>query len=232
MNGCFGGCLGRVVALVFLAIIVIAAWRFGPGLVKEVGFGPQGIEEVSPEVGALAMDRYSELAGATADSASFSGPELESILRFHALTVLPPGVTDPTVDIRDGELRIGVRVSLALLPSIPELERIRHLLPDSVPVEFRGSVVPLEGARSALIIRRIDVAAIPIPRRFHGPVAAALDPARPEGLPEESITFALPDGIQSAEIHGDELVVRSSGASAMVFRPRSYAVGKGPWPES
>jgi hypothetical protein len=232
LNGCLGGCLGRVVALIFLAIIVIVAWRFGPGVMEEVGFGRDRPGEVSPEAGARAVDRYLELVGGTAESASFSGPELESILRFHAPHALPPGVTDPSVGIHDGELRLGVRVSLALLPRIPELEGVWHLLPDSVPVEFRGSLVPLEGSRAALIVRRIDVAAVPIPRAFHGRLVAALEAERSEGLPEESITFPLPDGIRSAEVHGDELVLRASGRSAAIHHPRSYASSGGPWPPS
>ena len=232
MNGCLGGCLGRVVALVFLAIIVVAAWRFGPGLVEEVGFGRDDSEEVSPEVGARAIERYLELVGGAGESAVFSGPELESILRFHAPNALPPGVSDPTVGIRDGEVRLGLRVALDLIPRIPEFESVRHLLPDSVPVELRGAVVPLEGARSALVVRRIDVASIPIPRTLHAPLVSALDPGRPAGLPEESITFRLPDGIRSAEVRNDRLLVRVSGPSAASLEPRFYALSKRSWPGS
>lgn len=232
MNGCLGGCLGRVVALVFLAIIVVAAWRFGPGLVEDIGFGTHDSEEVSAEVGARAVDRYLELVGGDRDSAVFSGPELESILRFHAPDALPPGVTDPSIEIRDGEVRVGLRVALDLLPRIPEIEGMRHLLPDSVPVELRGSVVPLEGSRSALIVRRIDVASVPIPRTLHAPLISALDPVRPEGLPEESITFRLPDGIRSAEVRDNRLLVRAARPSAAALEHRFYALSEEPWQES
>lgn len=212
LNGCAGGCLGRTLVLVLLAVAVAAAWRFGPELAERVAemrsAEPPG---PSPELAEGALDRYAELASGRTERVSLSGVELESILRFHLSEHLPPGVTDPGIRIRDGEVRASLRVALALIPTIPDLEGIRDVLPDPVPIELTGLVVTLEGSRTIFIVRRVEAGGVPIPRRFHSAVAAAIDPERSEDVPAEAITIPLPDDVRSLRIEGDALVVTGTG---------------------
>jgi hypothetical protein len=81
------------------------------------------------------------------------------------------------------------------------------MLPDTVPVEFRGVVVTLEGGRATFIVRRIDAAGVPIPRRFHAAIVEAVDPLRRPGLPAESIELPLPNGVQTLRVQDDRLVL-------------------------
>jgi hypothetical protein len=211
VKGCAGGCLERVLALVVLAILVIVAWRFGPDLWDRMASDPPpAAEEPSPELADLALERFQTLTDGGGGSASFSGPELESILRYRAHDWIPPGVGDPSVGISDGELRVGARVALDLLPRIPEIENLRSMLPDSVPVQLRGHVLSVEGEGTAFLIRRIDVAGIPIPRRLHADIARALDPRVGGGLPDEALRIPLPEGIRSAHLEDDRLRVVAS----------------------
>lgn len=208
MKGCAGGCLERLFALVVLAILVVVAWRFGPDLWERVRSDePPAAVAPSPELADRALERFQSLTTGEVSSAAFSGPELESILRYRAQEWIPWGVGDPSVEIDGGELRVGARVALELLPRIPEIENLRSVLPDSVPVELRGQVLSVEGEGTAFLIRRINVAGVPIPRRLHGDIARALDPRVGGGLPDEALRIPLPAGIRSAHLEEDRLRV-------------------------
>lgn len=217
MNGCLGGCLGRVLALVLLAVAVVAAWRFGPELaerfpelterIPEVRTG--STTEVSPEAADEALERYSTLRSGGSTEVTFSAIELESLLLYRLADHVPAGISDPSIRIGDGEVRARLDVALRLLPALPDLEGLRDVLPDPVPVEFRGLVVTLEGGHAAFLVRRIDAAGVPVPRRFHADIAEAVDPLRDEELPPEAISLPLPEGVGELRVLGDELLVRS-----------------------
>lgn len=211
MKGCAGGCLERLFALVVLAILAVVAWQFGPDLWERVRSDESPAAEVpSPEMADLALERFQAVTNGEVSSASFSGPELESILRYRAHDWIPPGVGDPSVEIEGGELRVGARVALELLPRIPEIENLRSVLPDSVPVQLRGHVLSVEGEGTAFLIRRIDVAGVPVPRRLHADIARVLDPRVGGGLPDEALRIPLPAGIRAAHLEEDRLRVVAS----------------------
>jgi hypothetical protein len=208
LSGCLGGCLGRVLALLLLAIVVVSAWRFGPEMMERLPELRPGEDVVaSPELADRALDRYERLVTGEVGEVRLSAAEVESVLRYHLAGEFPAGVGEPSLEIRDGELRVRVPIALELLPAIPELEGVRGVLPDTVPVEFRGVVVTLDGGRPAFIVRRIDAAGVPIPRRFHGAVASAVDPFRGPGIPEEAVELPLPPGAGALRVEGDVLVV-------------------------
>lgn len=211
MNGCFGGCLGRVAALVFLAVLVVAAWRFGPELSHRAGEwmerGEASAPVASPEMADATLARLSELTAGGEGRRTFTAAEVESVLRYRMDGALPAGVQDPAVEFRDEELRLGIQVARELLPSIPEMERIRDALPESVPIQIRAVLLTLGEGEGALVIRRVDAAGIPVPRRFHRSIAQILDPAQEANLPPEAVSFSLPPGITSVHLAGDELVV-------------------------
>jgi len=210
MRGCFGGCLGRVAALVLLAVLIAAAWRFGPEIAERFAWpGPAG-EEPSVELAEAALDRLATLLEGDRDEVSLDAVELESLIRFTLAAQLPPGVEDPTVQIRDGEIRLGLLVPLELIPQVPELESVRSMLPDRVPVELRGALLTLDGGDAVFLVRRIDAVSVPIPRRFHAQIVETLDPRRSPSLPAEAITIPLPDGVRSLHLEGDRLVVRGT----------------------
>lgn len=211
MKGCAGGCLERVLGIVFLAVVLVAAWRFGPDLMDRMA-GPDDVRvESSPELADAALERFGSFVEGREESVSFSGAELESVLRFRLADLFPTGVVDPEISIEDGETRLGVRVASELLPRVPELDRVRSLLPDTVPVEFRGRVLTLEGGQAIFLVHRIDAAAVPIPRRFHAAIVEAVDPTRASGLPPEAVTLPLPAGVRSLRTTDGRLVLEGGG---------------------
>jgi len=212
VRGCGGGCLGRLAALVVLAVIVVAAWRFGPDLAERYGhyLEDEGEAEVatSSELADAALGRFDRVVQGESETASFSGAEVESVLRYRWNDQLPPGVGDPSVRIQGGELRVRVQVASENLPRYPEMERLREVLPDTVPLELRGTLLTLEGREAAFLVRRIDVAGVPVPRRFQATLLEALQSSRRDDVPEEAFVVALPPGIGSLHLADETLVVR------------------------
>lgn len=196
-----------------LAVLVVVAWRFGPDLVERVGqelgrTDPAALAS-SPEMADAALARYVELTEGTRPEVTFSDAEVESILRHRLPNGLPAGVHDPRVEFHGGEARLSLQVDRSLLPSISELEGVLSFLPDTVSLELRGPLVTTDGREAALILRRIDVSGIPVPGRFHGRIAEAIQLERSPGLPSEAISFPLPPGIGSMRLQDGELFLEA-----------------------
>lgn len=216
MNGCFSGCLGRVLALLLLVVLVVMAWRWGPEAWERVS-DSVGREEAeaprsSPGMAEAVMDRLTELLEGDTDpevEMSFSGEELESLLRYELAGYLPEGVSDPTVRIRDGEVTLGLRLAAERIPAIPEMEQIRGFFPDTVPVQIRGRVLALEGPEAGFLVHRIDAAGLPIPRRFFPRILEGLTLVERPDLPPEAVAFPLPARIRTVRLEGDRLVLTS-----------------------
>jgi hypothetical protein len=214
MNGCFGGCLGRVLAFLLLLTLVVVAWRWGPEAWDRVTESTAGSESTavasSPGMAEAVVERLSGfLEGEREREMSFSGEEMESLLRYELVGYIPDGVSDPSVRFRDGEVTLGLRLAAERIPAIPELEQIRALLPDTVPVQIRGRVLSLEGPEAALLVHRIDAAGIPIPRRFFPRILQGLSVVERSDLPPEAVAFPLPQGIRSVRLVEDRLVLTS-----------------------
>lgn len=211
MKGCAGGCLGRTAALIMLAVLMAAAWRYGPGLADRVShhFDEEDGAPVaaSPELADATLGRFESVLEGRRSRASFTGAEVESVLRYRLNADLPSGVTVSAIRFRGGEVILALAVAVELLPEIPELERMRGVLPDRLPVEFRGTLLTLADGQGAFLVRRVDLAGIPLPRGAQGRILEELQPTRGAGLPPESISFPLPPGVQSLYIDDDMLVV-------------------------
>jgi hypothetical protein len=190
-------------------VLLLAAWRWGPDLWDRVrGEPPNGDAEVaSPELAEAAWARYEALARRGEGEIRLSGVELESILRFQLIERLPPGVSDPSIRIREGEVVLGLRVAAERIPAIPELESVRGILPDTVPVQLRGRLLTLAGGEVVLLVHRIDASAVPIPRRFFPRILEGLARGERTALPPEALPIPLPDEVGRVRVEGDFLVL-------------------------
>ncbi len=212
--GCFGGCLGRVVALAFLVALIWLAWRFGPGVAERLPDRPVQEEAPSPEaMEALGREVWTDLtawlvAGEADDPFVMGGVEAEALLAYRRGDVLPPALTDLRVEVEGGEVRVSGRVARSALPPIPELDRIDDILPDSVSVAARGGLLTDRGGQGVFLLRRLDVAGVPLPRRFHDRVLASLGLERRQDLPEGAVVFPLPTGVGSLHASGGFLILR------------------------
>jgi hypothetical protein len=204
------GCLGRIVGFLILVVLVWVAWSFGPEISERFRGGlsrSAPVADPSPELAEIALNRFQQVVEGDTAQLSFTGPEIESVLRYDLTEYLPAGVGEPTVRFLDGEAVLGVRVSRTLLPQVSELDRVLEILPDTVSLQLRGTLIAQEGSDAAFVIRRIDVAGIPIPRRYFAPIIAGLDPRDPSALPVDAVRIPLPAGVRSAMIQGDRLTL-------------------------
>jgi hypothetical protein len=208
-----GGCIRRLLGLLILTVILWVAWEHGSDI-RAWTEDRLGIERVgaepSPELARGAMARYQGLLEGRRDEASFTQEEMESVLRWELEGLLPPGASAPTVRLQDSEAIVGMGVALESLPRIPELDGLMEILPDTVQVTFRGFLLTLEGGDVVFLVRRIEAASVPLPRRLNARIVESLGLARGDHLPPAAVPLPLPPGIRSVYIHGERLILRAA----------------------
>ena len=205
-----GGCLRQGLGLLLLGGILWVAWQHGPqvrGWVEDRLGLASAPAEPSPELAEGAVDRYARLVGGEVDEASFTQEEVESVLRFHPSGFLVPGVSPRSVRLEDGEVTVEIGVAVDLLPTLPELEGLMEILPDTVPVRFRGLLLTLEGGPTVFLVRRIEASGVPLPARLHHRIVETLELGTRVDLPPATVEVPLPPQIRSAYIQRGRLVL-------------------------
>lgn len=211
MLGCLRSCLGKALLLVVLAAGAFAAWQWGPELLPQVqSWLGVGEEEVppSPELAEATLDRYEAFqAGEGPDRMSVGDTELASVLRYALPGLLPPGVSEPMVEMDDGRVRMSARVALAQAPRLPSLDEVVGILPDTVTLAMKGTLTPLDGGGMALVVDEITAARIPVPGRMIPDILTALGRTDRPGLRPDAMEVPFPQGLESAYILRDSLIL-------------------------
>jgi hypothetical protein len=211
----------RTIKRFFLLIALIGAayagFRWGPAVFPRVeealgiarqGPAPGGETAPTAELADSTLDRFERFRdGAGADRLALSGRELSAVLRFSLPGIVPPGVTEPTVTLKDGQMYLSARVAVAAFPNLPKLDDVLGILPDTVQVELRGSLVPHDQRNLALLVDRISAARIPIPTRLVADVLEGFGRESRAGLGPDALPVPLPDGLSSVHIQRDSLVL-------------------------
>ena len=197
--------------VVLLATAAYAGWRWGPAVFPRLeSWLGHGVEEVqpSPELAEATLDRYERFqAGEGPERLSVGDSELASVLRYALPGLLPPGVSDPSVELDDGRVRVSARVAVARVPRLPDLDEVVGILPDTVTLAMRGSLTPLDGEGAALVVEEITAARIPVPRRLIPEILSALGRTDRPGLPADAMEVPFPEGLESAYILRDSLIL-------------------------
>lgn len=213
------GFVKKVVAAVVLIAVAYAGFRWGPvvfpPLERALGLEPsrEGVQETAPsgpnaELAESTLDRFEELRrGQGPDRLMLGGTELSSVVRYAVPGIIPPGVDEPTVELKEGRVQLSARVALAAFPRLPRLDNVLGLLPDTVPVVLEGSLVPLDQNHLALLVDQLQVSHIPLPRRLIPQVLAGFGREDSSALPEDALAVPLPDGLRSVFVQRDSLVL-------------------------
>lgn len=204
--------LTGVVILALLGAGAYAGWRWGGdalfGGAGWMGARPEAEVSATPELAEAARSAIEAFQGdSDASRMTLGAPELASLLRYSAPDVLPEGVTPPGVAFESDRVRLWSRVALNAFPRVPEVERIVGVLPDTVPVEVTGSILPYEAGGAALRVDRIRLAGIPLPGRLTPRLLEVLGREDRPGLPPDAMDVPLPAGVASAYIFSDSLVL-------------------------
>ena len=167
---------------------------------------PQPSEELADS----ALARFGRLRSGDGDrTVSLSGLELTSVLRFGPASQLPTGVIEPNVEMEDGQIRLSGKVVMSAFPNLPDLGGFIGVLPDTLPVTLRATLVPFGEEDAALVVHRLDAARIPLPGRLIPEILRALGRDEEDGLPPDALRIPLPEGLASVYILSDSLVLRS-----------------------
>jgi len=207
----------RFVLLVALVGAAYAGFRWGPAVfprVEEIlgvargGAGSQPALQPTAELADSTLDRFERFrAGEGGDRLVLGGRELSSVLRFSLPGIVPPGVSDPTIRLEDGQVHLFARVAVAAFPNLPKLDQVLGMLPDTVQVELRGSLVPHDQRNLAFLVDRISAARVPIPARMVSEVLEGFGRGGREGLGPDALPVPLPDGVRSVHVQRDSLVL-------------------------
>jgi len=211
--------------LLVLVAVAYTGFRWGPMIFPAIegalGIQPQVLEAPSggpsAELAEATLDRFEQFrAGELGDRLSLGGDELSSVVRYSLPGIVPEGVVDPVVSLDGGQVRISARVAVSAFPRLPRLDQILGLLPDTVLIEMRGSLVPIDQGHLALLVDRLHAAKIPIPSRMIAEVLEALGRRGPASLPADALAVPMPDGLESIFVQRDSLVMlaKATGPSS------------------
>jgi hypothetical protein len=198
-----GGTLLGVLAI--LLLLAGAGWWFRGDILRLVG-GEREPVEVSPEA-AAAAERKLELLRSEGDTARLSSIEASSLLRYRAPAWLAQRVHNPGVEFAADTVRVSGTIATSELPSHPELDRIRVLLPDSSRIEISGVLEPLASGRMAVEVGEVTFAGIPIPARYYPDVLQRFGREDEPGLAPDAIAVPLPQGVGDARIEAGHLLL-------------------------
>ncbi len=214
-SGCLKGCLGKASLLGMLVAAGFAGWRWGPEFFPRVQ-GWFGEDEVvvevlpSPELADDALDRFERFRrGELGDRLSLSAEDVESVIRYSAPGMVPGGVSDVDVEFHDGVVRLTARVLVEAFPGLPTLDGILGFLPDMVSVSIEGALAPLDEDTIVLVVHGVYASFIPVPLPdgMTPKILVALGRRSRDGLPEDALPFLLPDGVRSAHVLRDRLIL-------------------------
>lgn len=208
--------LGKIVAILAFGGAVYAGWVWGPVVYPKLkewaGFEPPPAPEgpaPSAELADSVLSRVQDLRTRGEGEMALGGREVTSVLRYSLPGLIPSGIQDPGVDLREGRLHLSARVVLSSFPQLPDLGPILGILPDTLDVVLHASLVPFGENESAILVQGIDASRIPIPRRLIPEILRAMGRVDRPGLPQEAVAVPLPAGLGSAYILTDSLIISS-----------------------
>jgi len=205
---------------VLLLAAAYAGWRWGPVVFPRVeawiearAGSQEAAEEPSEAIAQETLDRFEAFrrSSGPGERLALGTTELRSVLRYRMPGVIPPGVSDPDVALRDGRVLISGRVAVASFPDLPALDGVLGFLPDTLTLEVEGSLIPLEQEERflGLVVHRVEAARIPLPRRLIPELLEGLGREYVGGLPEDALSVPLPDGLERVYVLRDSLILVS-----------------------
>lgn len=199
------GC--AVVAIVLAVLVGGLAWWFRSDLAGYFA-GEREYTEASPEAAAQAQAKLDRLQGGNA-TVRLSAVELTSLLRYRAPGDVLEVVHEPTVSLRGDTVELSGRIPTDRLPSQPDLDRLRLLLPDTAPLTVVGHVQRLPSGHTAFDVRRVVFSGIPIPERYYSLVLRKLGRREEPELGADALVLPLPPQIRRVQVEDGYLVLTS-----------------------
>jgi hypothetical protein len=204
------GCLRRAVVLVLILLFVIVAYVFR-GRIKQEWREFRGRNDVvvapSQELADIAFGRIEELRNNEVERVALSQTDLQSLVQYKYLGALPAFASQPNVELDGDHMLLRMRVPVNQLPNVKGLGDVASFLPDTADIELSGTLLPLPGNRIALGVDAVQAAGIPLPERMINEALQRVGRRDETGLPKDAIAVTLPQGVHSAYIRNDSLIL-------------------------
>lgn len=197
-----GWLLGGLVALVALGL---AGLWMREEVAALLGLRREPVA-VSPEAAAAALAKLERLRS-EGEPARLSSVEISSLLRYRSPAWFSSRVHEPSVTFEGDTIHLRGTIATSELPSHPDLDRVRILLPDSSEVDVAGRVGALPSGRASLDIERVEFAGIPIPERYYPDVLERFGRRDEAGLGPNALAIPLPPGVRSVRAEGGYLIL-------------------------
>src|SRR5262245_1175001 len=204
----------KLVLLLVLIGIGALAWTQRDRIKQRFAKGPADGEESvelkpSAELADIAGAKLDKLKNGRAESVTFHSTELQSLLQYRFVQLLPAFVDSPVVALKNGQVEVTARVPVERLPTISEIGEAASFLPDTTEVALTGRLIPLDRGRVALSIQEVKAARIPLPQRLVPRALQRLGRSDEPGLPRNALALKLPPGVATAYLDSDSLVLLS-----------------------
>ena len=207
----------RIVVLLALVAIGYGAWTQWDRIEMLLGRGSATAGDAgpvaSPALAEIAEAKLENLKNGHAQSVSLGQEELQSLLQYKYMQLLPAFVASPQIELDGDRIKVTGMVPVENLPSLSELGEAAAFLPDTAEVGLTGSLLPLDSGRVAIGIDQVRAARVPLPQRLVPRVLQRLGRKDEPGLPRDAIAVPLPPGVAAAYVRGDSLVLLARPAS-------------------
>lgn len=197
----------KLVVLLLLVGVAALAWMNRDQLAALLGRNQPSSAFASREIAEQAEKKLQALANGESDSVKLSSVEIQSLLDYRFVQVLPAFVDSPQIELEDGKIKVNARVPVDQLPEISGLGDAAAFLPDTTDLGMTGTILPLGTGRIAIAIEQVNAASIPLPNRLVPPALRKLGRRNEPGLPQNALAVPLPPGAASAHVAGDTLVI-------------------------
>ena len=208
-------CLARIGCLTLILVVVGGAWWFRDDI---AGWWQRlEITSASRPSEALAADASEKLESFARsdgpDELRLSQAELQSLLTYRAQPLLPSGVSEPVVEVRDSTFLLSARVDPRGLEGLASPEVVERLFSDSaqVVVELLPGVVSPGIARVEVVT--LQAGSIVVPSLM---VPWILDSIDMQGVETTGVTLLLPTPgrVSRFQVEGGRLVLSLEAADS------------------
>ncbi|MDE2878780.1 hypothetical protein [Candidatus Palauibacter soopunensis] len=198
--------------LIFLLILLIVGWIFRGDIeawLANAGADEIVVAESTPEFGPEAAARVDaalrELAaGGGAAETRFTETELQSYVRYRLTSLLPAGVGEPAVELRDSTVAFTVMLNFTQLPIAADMaSSLARTLGDSARVA--GEVLPRvgESGEGRLDLVSLQAGILPVPPMMLGMAAQQMG-LRADG---RTVLFDIPETVVDVRVENEEVVL-------------------------
>lgn len=187
-----------------LLLLLVAGWWFRDAIFSLAGPGEP--VEVSEEAADIAESKLMRLID-DGEEIRLSEVEVSSLLRYRSQGLVEGTVQEPMVQLEGDTLVLTGTVATDSLPSHPELNTLKPLLPERAPVEVSGTMQQLERGRAAFEVIDVEFAGLPVPDRYYPEMLQKVGRRDEPNLGEHAIAIRLPPGVGSARIEAGYLIL-------------------------